>query len=58
LIFRRRYYCKALHGLYEDRWSFLYVMMWSLTSRGAGRISGSENLHSSPQKDFCNNICQ
>src|SRR5258708_9296172 len=32
-------------------------MMWSLTSRGAGRISGSENFRSSPQKG-CNNICQ
>jgi hypothetical protein len=33
-------------------------MMWSLTSRGAGRIGGSENFCSSPQKDFCNNIRQ
>src|SRR5271165_6248916 len=28
-IFGRRYCCKALHGRYEDRWSFLYEMMWS-----------------------------
>src|SRR3981081_2713798 len=55
-IFRRRYCCNALRGRYEDRWSFLYEMMWSLTSRGAGRIGGSENFRSSPQKDFCNNI--
>src|SRR6202023_1551004 len=55
-IFRRRYCCNALGGRYEDRWSFLYEMMWSLTSRGAGRIGGSGNFRSSPQKDFCNNI--
>src|SRR5271169_3915454 len=55
-IFRRRDSCEALHGRYEGQCSFLYEMMWSLTSRGAGRISGSENFRSSPQKDFCNNI--
>ena len=39
-IFRRRYCCKALYGRYEDRWSFLCEMMWSLTSPRTKRISG------------------
>ncbi len=30
--------------------------IWSLTSPRVKRISGSKNFHSSPQKDFCNNI--
>jgi hypothetical protein len=33
------------------------VAIWSLTSPHAKRISGSKNFRSSPQKDFCNNIC-
>jgi len=32
--------CKALYGRYEDRWSFLCEMMWSLTSPRTKRISG------------------
>src|SRR5882724_727681 len=29
-ILSRRYDCNALHRRYEDRWSLLYEMMWSL----------------------------
>ena len=57
-IFRRRYCCNALRGRYEDRWSFLYEMMWSLTSRRAKRISGSKKIRSSAGKDFFNSIRQ
>src|SRR5882757_9101565 len=32
--------------------------MWSLTSPRLERISGPEKFRSSPQKDFCNSICQ
>jgi len=54
--FRRRYCCKALYGRYKDRWSFLYEMMWSLTSPHAKRISGLLNSCSSSEKDFFNTI--
>jgi hypothetical protein len=36
-ILRRRH---CFYGRYEDRWPFLYELMWSLTSPRAKRISG------------------
>src|SRR5271156_889969 len=43
---------------WEDPWSILDETIWSPTSPHARCISGSKNFRSSPQKDFCNNICQ
>src|SRR5665811_538239 len=55
-IFRRYCCCKALYGRYEDRWSFLCEMMWSLTSPRTKRISGLKKFRSSPEKDFFNTM--
>src|SRR5450631_1156794 len=55
---RHRCRCEAPWRRYEGPWSFWRETIWSLTSRGARRISGSENFGSAPQKYFCNKICQ
>src|SRR5882757_7398642 len=54
---RHRCRCEASWRRYEGPWSFWRETIWSLTSRGARRISGSENFGSPPQKYFCNKIC-
>jgi CrcB protein len=38
--------------------AYYLIERWSLTSPSAKRINGSKNFRSSPQNDFCNNICQ
>jgi hypothetical protein len=48
--------CIAFQRGYEGPCSILDETIWSLTSPGAQRISGSKNFRSPPQKDFCNNI--
>jgi hypothetical protein len=50
--------CIACQRHCGDLWSILNKTIWSLTSPRAIRISGSKNFRASPQKDFCNNICQ
>src|SRR6476619_1471657 len=49
--------CIAFQRGYEGPCSILDETIWSLTSPGAQRISGSKNFRSPPQKDFCNKIC-
>ncbi|SRR5229473_7614337 len=58
LIFSEFYRCNASERRYEGPWSFLREMMWSLASPRANRISGLYNFRSSPEKEFCNTICQ
>src|SRR6476660_2924362 len=48
--------CIAFQRGYEGPCSILDETIWSLTSPGAQRISGSKNFRSPPQKDFCNKI--
>jgi hypothetical protein len=48
----------AFQSRQEGPWSILDEAIWSLTSPRVKRISGSKNFRSTPQKDFCNNICQ
>src|SRR5258707_15603233 len=57
LIFGLLRRCVAFQRHYRDPWSILDETIWSLTSPLAKRISGSKKFRSSPQKDFCNNIC-
>ena len=47
----------AFQSRQEGPWSILEEAIWSLTSPRVKRISGSKNFRSTPQKDFCNNIC-
>src|SRR5260370_17742042 len=56
-ILRRACCRKALRRQYEGRWSFWYETIWSLTSPRVKRISASKIFPSTPQQDFCNNIC-
>ena len=49
--------CIAFQRGYEGPCSILDETIWSLTSPGAQRISGSKNFRSPPQKNFCNKIC-
>jgi hypothetical protein len=48
----------AFQSRQEGPWSILEEAIRSLTSPRVKRISGSKNFRSTPQKDFCNNICQ
>jgi hypothetical protein len=57
-IFSELYRCNASQRRYEGPWLFLREMMWSLTFPRTNRISGLYNFRSSPEKDFCNTICQ
>src|SRR5258707_3033662 len=57
LIFGLLRRCVAFQRHYRDPWSILDETIWSLTSPLVKRISGSKKFRSSPQKDFCNNIC-
>src|SRR5204863_1344248 len=43
--------CEAPRRRYESPWSFWRETIWSLTSRGARRISGSENFDSHHPKN-------
>jgi hypothetical protein len=58
LIFRLLCCCFAIQRRYEGPWSISDGSIWSLTSPRVKRISGSKNFRSTPQKDFCNKICQ
>jgi hypothetical protein len=58
LIFGLLRRCVAFQRHYGGPWSILDETIWSLTSPLVKRISGSKKFRSSPQKDFCNNICQ
>jgi hypothetical protein len=58
LIFGLLRRCDAFQRHYGGPWSILDETIWSLTSPLVKRISGSKKFRSSPQKDFCNNICQ
>jgi hypothetical protein len=58
LIFGLLRRCVAFQRHCRDPWSILDEAIWSLTSPLVKRISGSKKFRSSPQKDFCNNICQ
>ena len=58
LIFGLLRRCVAFQRHYGSPWSIMDETIWSLTSPLVKRISGSKKLRSSPQKDFCNNICQ
>src|SRR5258707_14581330 len=58
LIFGRLCRCVAFQRPYGGPWSILDETIWSLTSPRVKRISGSRNFCYSPQKDFCNKICQ
>ena len=55
-ISRQLYRCNALHRRCEGPWSFSWETMRTLISPYTKRISGPRKFHSSPQKDFCNNI--
>ena len=48
----------AFQSRQEGPWSILEEAIWSLTSPRVKRISGSKHFRPTPQKDFCNNICQ
>jgi hypothetical protein len=50
--------CIACQRHCGDPWSILNKTIWSVTSPRVKRISGSKNSRASPQKEFCNNICQ
>jgi len=50
--------CVTFQRHWEGPWLILDETIWSPTSARAKCISGSENFRPSPQKDFCNNICQ
>jgi hypothetical protein len=56
-ISRQPYRCNALHRRCEGPWSFSWETMRTLTSPYMKRISSPRKFRSSPQKDFCNNIC-
>jgi hypothetical protein len=58
LIFGLLCRCVAFQRHYGGPWSILDETIWSLTSPLVKRISDSKKFRSSPQKDFCNNICQ
>jgi len=58
LIFGLLSCCVAFQRPHGGPWSILAETTWSLTSPRVKHISGSRNFHSSPQKDFCNNIRQ
>jgi hypothetical protein len=49
--------CFGYQCPYGDLWSILDEAIRSLTSLRVKRTSGSKNFPSTPQKDFCNNIC-
>ena len=57
LIFGFLRRCVAFQRHYGGPWSILDEVIWSLTSPLVKRVSGSKKFRSSPQKDFCNNIC-
>ena len=58
LIFGLLRRCVAFQGRHGGPWSILDETMWSLTPPLAKRISGAKKFRLSPQRDFCNNICQ
>ena len=55
-IFRHLHVARLCSADVEVRGQFCAKQLWSLIWPHTNRISGPGKFHSSPKKDFCNNI--